>query len=150
MLQTERNHFLRREVVIVCLLWRCLRDVVVLTVQTAEITPCAGNGETGGTKMEMIERFLLHRIDSQGTRLTIDLAHKYAIIIPPTTTDTRFTLSDVTVMRTERTLHSSTFQMLIIPTFYHLQIFLRQRITRISRIWLRILFIYILFAYNNS
>jgi hypothetical protein len=149
-LQAERDHFFRRELIMVYLLWRCLRDIVVLTVQTAEVTACAGNGETGGTRMEMIERFLLHRVDGQGTRLTIDLAHKHATMIPPTTTDTRLTFSDVTVMRTERTLHSSTFQMLIIPTFYHLQIFLRQRITRISRIWLRILFIYILFAYNNS
>ena len=134
----------------VCLLWRCLGDIMILTVQASEVTTCAGNGETGSTRMEMIKRFFLHRVDGQGTRLAIDLTHKYAIIIPPTATDPRLTFSDMTVMRTERTLHSSTFQMLIIPTFYHLQIFLRQRITRISRIWLRILFIYILFAYNNS
>ena len=101
------------------LLWRCLRDIVVLTVQASEVTACAGNGETGGTRMEMIERFLLHRIDSQSTRLTIDLTHKYAIIIPPTATYTRLALSDVTVMRTKRTLHSTTLQLPIIPTFYH-------------------------------
>ena len=150
MLQTERDHFFRREVIMVHLLWRCLRDIVVLTVQTAEVTACAGDGQAGGTRMEMVERLLLHRVDGQGARLAINLTHKHTAIIPPTATDTRLTFSDVTVMRTERTLHSSTFQMLIIPTFYHLQIFLRQRITRISRIWLRILFIYILFAYNNS
>ena len=92
----------------VCLLWRCLGDIMILTVQASEVTTCAGNGETGSTRMEMIKRFFLHRVDGQGTRLAIDLAYKPAIMIPPTTTDTRLALSDVTVMRTERTLHSPT------------------------------------------
>ena len=106
----------------VCLLWRYLRDVMILTVQAAEITPCAGDGQTGGTRMEMIERFLLHWIDGQGTGLAIDLAHKHATMIPPTATDTRLTFSDMTVMRTKRTLHSPILQFPIIPTFFHLQI----------------------------
>ena len=106
----------------VYLLWRCLGDVIILTVQAAEVTACAGNGETGSTRMEMIKRFFLHRVDGQGTRLAINLAHKHAIMIPPTTTDTRLALSDMAVMRTEQTLHSITLQLPIIPTFFHLQI----------------------------
>jgi hypothetical protein len=121
-LQTERDHFFRREVIMICLLWQCLRDVVVLTVQAAKVTPCAGDGQAGGTRMEMVERFLLNRINSQGTRFAIDLAHKHATMIPPTATDTRLTLSDMAVMRTEQALHSPTLQTFIIPTFYHLQI----------------------------
>ena len=122
-LQAERDHFFWREPIIVYLLWRLLRDVVVLTVQTAEVAACAGDGQAGGTRMEMVEWFLLHRVDGQGTRLTINLAHKHATMIPSTTTDTRLTLSDMAVMRTEQTLHSPTLQMFIIPTLYHIQIF---------------------------
>ena len=59
--------------------------------------------------MEMIQRFLLHRINGQGTRLTIDLTHKPAIMIASATTDTCLTLSDMTVVGTEQTLHSPTF-----------------------------------------
>ena len=69
----------------------------------------------------MIKRFFLHRVDGQGTRLAIDLAHKHTIMIPPTATDPCLTLSDMAVMRTEQTLHSITLQLPIIPTFYHLK-----------------------------
>ena len=106
----------------VCLLWRCLGDVIILTVQASEVTTCAGNGETGSTRMEMIKWFFLHRVDGQGTRLAINLAYKHAIMVPPTATDTRLALSDMAVMRTEQALHSPILQMFIIPTFYHLQI----------------------------
>ena len=107
----------------ICLLWQCLRDVVVLTVQAAEVAACTGDGQASGTWMEMVKRLLLHRINGHGTRFSIDLAHKHATMIPPTATDTRLTFSDMTVMGTEQTLYSPTLQMFIIPTLYHIQIF---------------------------
>jgi hypothetical protein len=107
-LQAERDHFFRREVIMVCLLWRGLGDIMVLTVQASEVTACTGDGETGGTWMEMIQRFLLHRINGQGTRLTIDLTHKPAIMIPPTATDTSLPLTYMTMVGTDLTLHSPT------------------------------------------
>ena len=95
---------------------------MVLTVQASEVTPCASDRETSGTRMEMVERLLLYRVDGQGTRLTIDLAHKHAIMIPPTATDTCLAISDMAVMRTKQTLHSITLQLPIIPTLNHLHI----------------------------
>ena len=116
MLQTKTDHLLRRQVIMCHLFRGCLRDVVVLTVQTTEVTTCAGNRQTGGAGMEMIKWLLLDGINSQGTRLCIDLADEHPIMVPPTATSSRLTICNMTVMRTELAFHRSILSSLIIPT----------------------------------
>ena len=96
---------------------------MVLTVQATEITTCAGNGQAGGSWMEVVERFLLDGIDGQRTGLTIDLADEYTIMIPSTATDARLSIGNMTMVGTDLTLHSPTLQLPIIPTLFHLQLF---------------------------
>ena len=97
---------------------RGLRDIIVLTVQAPEITACAGKGETGRTRMKVVERFLLDGIDGQCTRLGIDLADKCTTTISSTATDARLAIGYAAMMRTEQTLHSSIIQTLIISTLH--------------------------------
>ena len=79
---------------------RRLRDVVVLAVQAAEIAPRAGDGETGGAGVEMIERLFLYGVDGQRTRLGIDLADERAVVVAATATDTCLAIAYPTVVRT--------------------------------------------------
>jgi hypothetical protein len=58
----------------------------------------------------MIKRFLLYRIDGQGTGLAIDLADELAAVIPSTAADTRLAVGNTTVVRTELTLYLSILQ----------------------------------------
>jgi hypothetical protein len=78
---------------------------VVLAVQATEVAACAGDGETGGTRMEMVKGFLLNGVNGQGTGLGINLAHKQAISVATTVTTSRLALSNPTMMGTEQTLY---------------------------------------------
>ena len=98
---------------------RGLRNVVVLTVQTAEIATRTGERQTRRARMEMVQRLLLYRVDGQRTRLAIDLAHEHAALIPSATANTRLVLSNPAMVRTERTLHPSILQPPIILTLSH-------------------------------
>ena len=96
--------------------WRHLRNLMVLTVQTPEVTASTGNGETLGAWMKVVQRFLLNRVDGQRTRLAIDLADKHAVLVATAAADTRLAVGNLAMMRTELTLHPSTVQPLIIST----------------------------------
>ena len=78
---------------------------MVLTVQTTEVTPCAGQRQTGGARVEMIERFLLDGVDGQRTGFAINLADEHAIVISTTTTAASLAVGDTTMMRTEQALY---------------------------------------------
>ena len=104
-LQTEIDELLWREVVVIDLVRGDLRDLVVLTVQTTEVTPCAGQRQTGGARVEMIEWFLFDGVDGQRTGFAIDLADEHAIVITTTATAACPTVSDTTMMRTEQALY---------------------------------------------
>ena len=82
-----------------------LRDFMVLTIQTTEITARTSDGQTRRTWMEMIQRFFLDRVDGQRTGHAIDLADQYTIVIPATATKARFTIGDMAMVWTEQTLH---------------------------------------------
>ena len=97
---------------------RHLRNVVVLAVQATKVTARTGQGQTCCTRMEMIKRFLLYGVNGQRTRLAIHLTDKHAILIPPTATYARLALGNTAVVRTERTLHPSVVQTIIIPAFH--------------------------------
>ena len=62
-LLAEADNLLRREVVVIDIIRSDLRNLVVLTVLTTEVTACAGERETGGARMEVVERLLLDGID---------------------------------------------------------------------------------------
>jgi hypothetical protein len=109
-LLAEGDNVFGRKVVIIDLLWRCLGYVVILAVQTVEVTTRTGQRETCGAWMKMIKRFLLYRIDGQGTGLAIDLADELAAVIPSTAADTRLAVGNTTVVRTELTLYLSILQ----------------------------------------
>ena len=70
----EGNEGFRRQIVVSDICGRGLRDVVILTVETAEVTACAGKRKALGAWMKMIERLLLDGVDGQGTGLGIDFA----------------------------------------------------------------------------
>ena len=78
---------------------------MVLTIQTTEIATRTGDGQTCCARMEMVQGFLLDRVDGQRTGLTIDLADQYTIMIPTTATKARLTIGYMTMVRTEQTLH---------------------------------------------
>ena len=65
---------------------RRLRDVVVLTVQAAEIAPRAGDGETGRARVEMIEGFLLDGVNGECTGMAIGLGIEGACAVYATAT----------------------------------------------------------------
>ena len=68
--------------------------------------------------MEMVEGFLLDRIDGQRTGLGIDLADQHTALIAPTAAEARLAISDPAMMRTELTAHQPIFQPFIIPAFH--------------------------------
>lgn len=105
MLQAKTNHLFWRQVVMARLGRRHLRDVMILTVQTMEVTTRTSQRQTGGPWMEMIQWLLLDGVDGQRTRLAIDLADEFAIVIPATTTKARLAIGYPAMMRTDLTLH---------------------------------------------
>ena len=112
-LQTERYDLFGRKAVVVGIGGRCLRDVVVLAVQTAEVAAGAGDGEALCAGVEMVEGLLLDGVDGQRTRLTIDIADESAVQIATATADARLAVGDTAVVRTEQTLNSAARRFVI-------------------------------------
>ena len=106
-LPAEGDDSLGREAVAFHLVGGCLRDVVVLTVQTTEIAAGAGYGQARGARMEMIERFLFYRVDGQCTGPGIDLADKHTATVATASANARLSVVNATVVRTEKALHPS-------------------------------------------
>jgi hypothetical protein len=73
-LLTEGDEGLGGEVVVLDIGGGCLGDVVVLTVEATEIATCAGEGETGGAGMEVVEGFLFDGVDGEGAGTGVDFA----------------------------------------------------------------------------
>ena len=82
MLDSNLYNFLRRQLIEVNIRWKHLRDVMVLTVETAEITTCTGQRQTAGSRMKLIQGFLLNRVISQDTGLALDQRVKPPFKIP--------------------------------------------------------------------
>ncbi len=116
-LLTEGDEGFRREIVMVDIGGRGLRDIVVLTVEAMEVTSRTGEGETLGTGMEVIQRLLLDGVDGQGAGLGVDFADEHAIAVATAATETGLALIDMAVMRTELTLDCPVLQFAIISTF---------------------------------
>jgi hypothetical protein len=113
-LQAETDDLLWREVVVIDLVRSDLRDLVVLTVQTTEVTTCTGEGETGGARVEMVEGFFLDGIDGQRTRFGINLTDEHAVMVTTTATTARLAIGYMTMVRTELALYRTIIQSLII------------------------------------
>ena len=110
----EADYLLRREAVAFHLVGGCLRDVVVLTVQTTEIAAGAGYGQARGARMEVVERLLFYRVDGQCTGPGIDLTDKHTATVATATATSRPAVGNATVVRTELTLHPSVVHTFII------------------------------------
>ena len=78
---------------------------MILTVQATEVTSCAGQGQTGGARVEMVEWLLLDRVDGQRTGLGVDLADKHTVVVSATATTARPSVGDTAVVWTELALH---------------------------------------------
>ena len=117
-LQTEIDDSLRREVVMADIYRSNLRNLVILTVQTTEIATRTGQRQAFRARMKMIQRLLLNGVDGQRTRLAIDLADQYTVMIPSTATKARLTIGDMTMVRTELALYPIAIQSLIISTLH--------------------------------
>ena len=94
--------------------WRHLRNLMILTVQAAEITARTGYRQARGAGMEVVERLLLNGVYGQRTRPAVYLADKHAIHIPSTPADTRLSIRNLAMVGTEQTLHPSIIQPLIV------------------------------------
>ena len=101
------------------IIWCDLRDIMILTIQATEIAARTGKRKTRGSRMEVVERFLLNGVDGQCTGLTIDLADEYAIMIHATLAAPRLAIGNMTMMGTELALHHPVIQSLIISTLHH-------------------------------
>ena len=53
-------------------------NVVVLTVEAAEVTTSTGERETLGAGVEVIQRLLLDGVDGEGAGLGVDFADEHA------------------------------------------------------------------------
>ena len=74
--QTEADHLPGRQLGVPDIVGSSLRNVVVLAVKAVQIAPRAGDGQTSRSGMEVVQWFLLYRIDGQSARTAIDLAHQ--------------------------------------------------------------------------
>ena len=94
--------------------WRHLRNLMILTVQTLEVAASTGNGEALGARMEVVQRLLLDGVNGQRTGFAIDFAHEHTVLITTAPADSRLAVRNLTMMRTEQTLHPSIIQPLIV------------------------------------
>jgi hypothetical protein len=114
MLHAELHYLSGREVVMADD-GRChLGYLVVLTIQATEVAARAGNRQTRRARMEMIQRLLLDRVDSQRTGLAIHFADKHTVLIASASADARLTVGYLTAVGTELTLHLAVIQFLIV------------------------------------
>ena len=94
---------------------RChLGYLVVLAIQATEVAARACDRQTRRARVEMIQRLLLDRVDSQRTGLAIHLADKHTLLIAPAPADTRLTIGYLAAVGTELTLHLAVIQFLIV------------------------------------
>ncbi len=61
--QTKGNDIVWLETIMANLMGRGLRDIVVLTIEAAEVAARTGYRQALSARVEMIKRFLLYRID---------------------------------------------------------------------------------------
>jgi hypothetical protein len=87
---------------------------VILTVQATEVTASASNRQTGGTGMEVVERFLFYGIDGKGTGLGVNLAVKLTIMVSAATTAAGTPFCNMAVMGTQLAFHGLIGQWSII------------------------------------
>jgi hypothetical protein len=94
---------------------RCyLGYLVVLTIQATEVAARTSDRQARRARVEMIQRFLLDRVDGQRTELAIHLADKHTLLIASASADARLTIGYLTAVGTELTLHLAVIQFLIV------------------------------------
>ena len=91
---------------------------MVLTVQATEIAARAGDRETLGARMEVVNRVFLDGVDGQRTGFTLDFAPEHTVIVASATTDARLAICYMAMVRTEQTLHPSVIQRPIVSALH--------------------------------
>ena len=91
---------------------------MVLTVQATEVAPGAGNRETFGARVEMIEGFFLYGVDGQRAGLAIHFAIKHAVTVAPAAADACLAVGYAAMVRAKLAFHRATVQLLKIITFH--------------------------------
>lgn len=78
-----------------------MRYLVILTIQTTEVTTRTSNRQTLCSRMEMVQGLLFDGLDGQRTGFTVHLAKELAIVIPAATTKARLTIGNLAMVWTE-------------------------------------------------
>ena len=78
--------------------WRDLRNLMVLTVQAAEVAARTGDGKALGAWVKVVERLLLDRVNGQRTRPSIHLTDQHTPLIASATADPCPALADVAMV----------------------------------------------------
>jgi hypothetical protein len=97
--------------------------MIILTMLASEGAPDRAEGKDKGARVEMIQRFLLNRIDSNRRARCINKAIQLPVLVLPYTTDTMLLRSDGAMMRAEETLNG-----LVLHWFPKHRLFFHQRI----------------------
>jgi hypothetical protein len=92
---------------------------MVLAIQAAEVASRACQGEAFGSRVEMVQRFLLHRVDGKGAGTGIDLADKRPLLVVPAAASARLADGYMAVMGAELTFHTAVIQPLVIFAFMY-------------------------------
>ena len=87
---------------------------MVLTVQTAEVAARTGQRQTRRTRMEVVERLLLYRVDGQCAGLSINLTDEDAVMVTSASAAPRLAVGNAAVVRTELAHHAPVVEPLII------------------------------------
>ena len=117
-LLTEGDEGFGGEVVVLDIGGRGLRDVVILTVEATEVTSCAGEGETLGAGVKVVQRLLFDGVDGEGAGTGVDFADEHAGVVAATAAHTRLTVSNMAVVWAQLTLDRAIVQFLVISTFH--------------------------------
>lgn len=92
---------------------------MVLTVQTAEVAARTRDGETLGSRMEVVERLFLDGVNGQRARPSVRLADQHTILVASAPTNTRLTIRNMAMMGAEQALYPPVIHLLIISAFHH-------------------------------
>jgi hypothetical protein len=108
-------HYLSGSEVVMANVRRCyLGYLVVLTIQATEVAARTSDRQARRARVEMIQRFLLDRVNGQRTGLAIHLADKHTLHIASASADARLTIGYLAAVGTELTLHLAVIQFLIV------------------------------------
>src|SRR5580658_2775188 len=108
MLEGQQRNLFRRNMLGPHLILPRLRNVPILAKEAPHVAPSRAHTEHTGPRQEMIQRFLLDRIDLQRRRSSVAQAVKFSTLIDTDETESRLSRMNVAMPWTEVTMHAAT------------------------------------------